>query len=63
MLVAAVKSGWWKASELLEGEYGLISEVVSPAFVRAERIVATRELLKEQYPTLPDDILKLAAER
>lgn len=31
-LQLTVPSGWWKASELLTGEYGLISEAVSPGF-------------------------------
>ena len=31
-LQLAVPSGWWKASELTSGEFGLISEAVSPGF-------------------------------
>jgi len=31
-LQLVVPSGWWKASELTSGEFGLISEAVSPGF-------------------------------
>jgi predicted cupin superfamily sugar epimerase len=31
-LQLTVPSGWWKASELKSGDYGLISEAVSPGF-------------------------------
>jgi uncharacterized protein len=35
-LQRTVPAGFWKASELLSGEYGLISEAVVPAFVEAD---------------------------
>lgn len=40
-----VPSGWWKASELASGEYGLVSEAVSPGFEYEDmRFVSRSEL-------------------
>ncbi len=40
-----VPSGWWKASELTSGEYGLVSEAVSPGFEYEDmRFVSRSEL-------------------
>jgi predicted cupin superfamily sugar epimerase len=47
-----VKGGCWKASELESGEFGLISEVVSPGFEYADMEMATRALIQRLYPQL-----------
>ncbi len=41
-----VESGTWKASELLTGDYGLISEVVIPEFCFEDMTLATLDQLK-----------------
>jgi len=42
-----VPSGWWKASELASGEYGLVSEAVSPGFEYEDmRFVNRQDLAK-----------------
>ncbi|MCX4025932.1 cupin domain-containing protein [Endozoicomonas sp. SM1973] len=41
-----VSGGVWKAAELLEGEYGLISEVVIPGFEYADNEIATIDHLQ-----------------
>ncbi|MDE1464533.1 cupin domain-containing protein [Spartinivicinus poritis] len=41
-----VSGGIWKAAELLEGEYGLISEVVIPGFEYVDNEIATAEHLQ-----------------
>jgi predicted cupin superfamily sugar epimerase len=45
-----VPGGWWKASELLRGEFGLLSEAVSPGFDFADMTLADRDLLATTYP-------------
>ncbi|WNO09749.1 cupin domain-containing protein [Teredinibacter sp. KSP-S5-2] len=42
-----VKGGFWKASELCEGEFGLISEAVSPGFEYADNELAISKALGE----------------
>ena len=44
-----VAGGVWKASELLDGDYGLISEAVCPGFDDADQRMASAELLAD-YP-------------
>lgn len=51
-----VKGGCWKASELLEGEYGLLSEAVSPGFVYADMALAEAADIRAQFPTLFDAV-------
>lgn len=41
-----VKGGDWKAAELTGGEYGLLSEAVSPGFEYADNEIARPEWLK-----------------
>jgi uncharacterized protein len=55
-----VASGYWKATELTAGSFGLISEAVVPAFSAKERIIATRSQLAELFPGLDEGLLALA---
>lgn len=48
-----VKGGEWKASQLIGGEYGLISEAVSPGFEYQDNQIATREDFAIYPHTLP----------
>jgi predicted cupin superfamily sugar epimerase len=61
-LQRAVPGGLWKASELVSGSYGLISEVVVPAFRREQRTVAVRARLQELFPAIDEQLLRLAWE-
>ncbi|WP_444996433.1 cupin domain-containing protein [Aliikangiella sp. IMCC44359] len=45
-----VKGGYWKASQLCSGEYGLISEAVSPGFDYADNEVASLEVFTALHP-------------
>jgi len=45
-----VKGGSWKASELLAGEFGLISEAVTPGFDYRDNILACDKTIKSAYP-------------
>lgn len=47
-----VPGGFWKASALTTGEYGLISEAVSPGFDYRDNELATTDHLKELAPEL-----------
>jgi predicted cupin superfamily sugar epimerase len=49
-----VPGGWWKASELLRGEFGLVSEAVSPGFDFADMTLADRDQLATDWPQLAD---------
>lgn len=53
-----VEGGWWKASVLEQGEFGLISEIVSPGFDYADMTIGTYELLSRQFPQLIKQIEK-----
>lgn len=46
----AVKGGVWKAAELPEGEYGLVSEVVSPGWDMADMKIIDRTGLTNLFP-------------
>ena len=46
----AVPGGVWKASQLGEGEYGLLSEAVSPGFEYEDMTLGSRNELLAQYP-------------
>ena len=45
-----VPGGYWKASELLEGEYALISEAVFPSFEYEDMQLADHEKIQDNYP-------------
>ena len=47
-----VKGGYWKASELTDGEYGLLSEAVSPGFEYEDMALADIDVIREQFPKL-----------
>ena len=47
-----VKGGYWKASQLCSGEYGLISEAVSPGFDYQDNEMASREVISLVNPEL-----------
>ena len=49
-----VPGGWWKASELLAGEfdYGLVSEAVSPGFEYEDMRFITKADIDKSYPNL-----------
>ncbi|XOF33132.1 MAG: cupin domain-containing protein [Candidatus Electrothrix sp. YB6] len=47
-----VPGGWWKASRLYAGEYGLISEAVSPGFEYADNEIATEEFVRQNFPDI-----------
>lgn len=47
-----VKGGCWKATVLEEGEYGLLSEAVSPGFDYKDMTIANDETLKRDFPKL-----------
>jgi len=45
-----VKGGCWKATELKTGEFGLISEAVSPGFDYGDMELAEEIIIKNQFP-------------
>ena len=53
-----VPAGCWKASELLGGEFGLISEAVAPGFDYADMELATQALVLSLFPQLWDSLSK-----
>ncbi|MGZ8171630.1 MULTISPECIES: cupin domain-containing protein [Methylobacter] len=53
-----VHGGCWKATELETGEFGLISEAVSPGFEYEDMELATEAIIKNQFPHAWDRISK-----
>ncbi|MGZ4968237.1 MAG: cupin domain-containing protein [Methylobacter sp.] len=53
-----VKGGCWKATELETGEFGLISEAVSPGFEYEDMELAEKEMIKNRFPQLWDQLSK-----
>jgi predicted cupin superfamily sugar epimerase len=53
-----VTGGCWKATELEAGEFGLISEAVSPGFDYDDMELAEQSLIKSQFPHLWEQISK-----
>ena len=51
-----VKGGYWKASVLIEGNYGLLSEAVSPGFDYRDAEMASPASFKIQFPALWEQI-------
>ncbi|PPK63663.1 hypothetical protein B0F88_13210 [Methylobacter tundripaludum] len=47
-----VRGGCWKATELETGEFGLISEAVSPGFEYEDMELAEQRTIKNQFPHL-----------
>ncbi|UZE95669.1 cupin domain-containing protein [Alkalimarinus alittae] len=54
-----VKGGYWKASQLLTGCYGLVSEAVCPGFEYSDMKIASIELMQSSYPTHINEIKHL----
>jgi predicted cupin superfamily sugar epimerase len=56
-----VQGGYWKASRLGSGEYGLISEAVTPGFEYEDNELATLDGIDRSFPDLVvylDDYIK-----
>ncbi len=51
-LQACVPGGYWKATVLEQGEYGLLSEAVSPGFDYADMTLANRVQMQKDFPAL-----------
>lgn len=51
-LQMTVAGGIWKATQLVGGEYGLLSEAVCPGFDYGDMQLATTALLEATFPTL-----------
>ena len=47
-----VRAGVWKATELMGGEFGLLSEAVCPGFEYADRELATSNYVKQSWSQL-----------
>ena len=47
-----VPGGYWKASHLTQGEYGLLSEAVAPGFDYDDMVLATAEQMQRDFPNL-----------
>lgn len=47
-----VPGGYWKSSQLNEGEYSVISEAVVPGFEYADNEIATVEMIDRLFPDL-----------
>ena len=54
-LQATVPGGYWKATELIQGEYGLLSEAVSPGFDYEDMVLATKTQMQSDFPSLYAD--------
>ncbi len=54
-LQMTVPGGYWKATLLSGGEYGLLSEAVSPGFDYADMSLASLEDMQRSFPNLPAD--------
>jgi len=59
----AVKGGVWKAAELPSGEFGLVSEVVSPGWDMADMTLIDRVALTAKFPQHKAIIDRLGAEK
>lgn len=57
-LQLVVRGGCWKATELTSGEFGLISEAVSPGFEYEDMELAEEQIIKNRFPHLWDRISK-----
>lgn len=56
VLQKLVKGNYWKASVLKSGEFGLLSEAVSPGFEYSDMRIADPEELKLQFPNIFGEI-------
>jgi len=53
-----VKGGCWKATELEAGEFGLISEAVSPGFDYNDMELAEQTIIRNQFPQVWNQVSK-----
>ncbi len=53
-LQLTVAGGYWKASRLIQGEYGLLSEAVAPGFDYADMTLANMQQMQRDFPQLWD---------
>jgi len=53
-----VRGGCWKATALETGEFGLISEAVSPGFEYEDMELAEKEMIKNRFPQRWDRLAK-----
>jgi uncharacterized protein len=53
-----VRGGCWKATELRAGEFGLVSEAVSPGFEYEDMELAEEKAIRNLFPHLWDQISK-----
>ncbi len=51
-----VRGGHWKAAQLCSGDYGLISEAVSPGFDYADNTLANLAQIQQLFPHLVDQV-------
>lgn len=51
-----VKAGCWKATRLKQGEFGLLSEAVSPGFDYNDMEIAKADVLRSNFSHLWDEI-------
>ena len=58
-LQLTVNAGCWKASQLTQGEYALISEAVSPGFDYADSELATLHTIQIHFPHLINQLMPL----
>jgi len=57
-LQLVVTGGCWKATELMEGSYGLIREAVSPGFEYSHMQIADEETIKKDHKKHFEEIKK-----
>lgn len=51
-----VKSGYWQASILDNGEFGLLSEAVTPGFLYEDMTIAKPDIMQAEFPELWDQV-------
>jgi len=56
-----VKGGYWKASILQQGEFGLLSEAVAPGFDYSDMTIAKPDELQMQFPHIWDQVAPYVA--
>ncbi len=57
-LTLIVKGGYWKATELMSGSYGLIAEAVTPGFDYDDMELAAESSLQTAHPELVKKLKK-----
>jgi len=58
-LQLTVPGGYWKASMLINGEFGLISEAVAPGFKYSDMHLANNDQMHSDFPDLFEQIKHL----